>query len=95
MFRSNKYFNRAQDFVLERWLPVSQRPAEFANDRLQACQPFNVGPTGCIGKPLAWAEMRLLIAKMIWSFQISTSEDHPFSWESLQKMMVVESVIAG
>jgi cytochrome P450 len=90
VFRSKKYFKRATEFIPERWLPLQQRPEEFAHDCLQACQPFSVGPTGCIGRPLAWAEMRLLVARMIWRFEFSMTREKPFSWESLHKMMVVE-----
>ncbi|KAF2864896.1 cytochrome P450 [Massariosphaeria phaeospora] len=68
VFHSSTYFHKAWDYVPERWLPADQRPKEHAADRLAACQPFNVGPTNCIGKPLAWAEMRLLVAKIILTF---------------------------
>jgi cytochrome P450 len=92
VFHSERYFKRAWDFVPERWLPLEQRPKEFANDVLSASQPFNVGPTGCIGKPLAWAEMRLLVAKVIWSFDISMIENKPFNWDLLKMMILVEKV---
>lgn len=78
------------EFHPERWLPLEHRPKQFANDDLSASQPFMVGPTGCIGQPLAWAEMRLLLAKVIWTFRVSMTHDRPFSWESLHKMMLVE-----
>jgi hypothetical protein len=34
--------------------------------------------------------MRLLIAKVIWSFDISMIENKPFNWDSLKMMMLVE-----
>lgn len=57
---------------------------------LSASQPFSVGPTGCIGKNLAWAEMRLLVAKVVWAFRLGLVEGRRFCWEDLKMMMVVE-----
>ncbi|KAF2109486.1 cytochrome P450 [Lophiotrema nucula] len=65
VLHSEKYFKHAWDFVPERWLPEGQRPEQYASDRLSASQPFNFGPTNCIGKPLAWAKMRVLIARVV------------------------------
>ena len=31
-------------------------------------QPFAVGPRNCIGRHLAMAEMRLILARMLWNF---------------------------
>jgi cytochrome P450 len=76
--------------VPDRWLPLEQRPSEYAADHLAASQPFNVGPTGCIGKPLAWAEMRVLVSKVIWRYKLSMTDGNAFTWESLRKMMIVE-----
>ncbi|KAF1992814.1 putative RNA polymerase II mediator complex component Srb8 [Amniculicola lignicola CBS 123094] len=90
VFRSPKYFAKNLSFVPERWLPPSERPLEYANDRLSACQPFSVGPTNCIGKPLAWAEMRILLTKIIWNFKLAMSKEKPFTWEDQHMMMVVE-----
>jgi cytochrome P450 len=90
VLHSKKYFKNANKFVPDRWLPLDQRPSEYATDHLEASQPFNVGPTGCIGKPLAWAEMRIIIAKLIWRYRLSMTKGKPFTWEALRKMMIVE-----
>jgi hypothetical protein len=34
--------------------------------------------------------MRLLVAKVVWKFELAMAKDKPFSWETLHKMMVVE-----
>ncbi|OCL09616.1 putative RNA polymerase II mediator complex component Srb8 [Glonium stellatum] len=90
VLRSNKYFTKPNDYVPERWLPAEERPAQFAADNLAVSQPFSVGPTNCLGKPLAWAEMRLLIARVIWFYDISMVKERPFDWDSQRIIMVVE-----
>ena len=65
-------------------------PPEFTNDRLEAFQPFSVGPTNCIGKLLAWSELRLFAARFLWLFRVEIAEGHDFLWESQRKMMVIE-----
>ncbi|KAF2661069.1 putative RNA polymerase II mediator complex component Srb8 [Lophiostoma macrostomum CBS 122681] len=93
IFHSPTCFYWPWEFVPERWLPVSQRPKEHANDRLSACQPFSVGPTNCIGKALAWAEMRVVVAKLVWGFEVSMTErgdGDEFCWEKQHMMMLVE-----
>ncbi|KAK0625034.1 putative cytochrome P450 [Bombardia bombarda] len=43
---------------------------KFASDRLDSLQPFSVGPRNCIGKNLAIVEMRLILAKIIFHFDM-------------------------
>ncbi|KAF2710683.1 putative RNA polymerase II mediator complex component Srb8 [Pleomassaria siparia CBS 279.74] len=90
VLHSERYFKRSWDFIPERWLPLKDRPKDHVNDCLSASQPFNLGPTSCIGKPLAWAEIRLVVAKVIWCFNVSMTEGRPFNWDTLKMMMVVE-----
>ncbi|KAL1392704.1 cytochrome P450 71A23 [Phyllosticta capitalensis] len=42
-------FNRASEFIPERWLELPPG-SEFANDDRAATQPFSYGPRNCIGK---------------------------------------------
>ncbi|KAF4466375.1 cytochrome P450 [Fusarium albosuccineum] len=66
IFHNPKFFRDAESFVPERWLGD---PA-YQNDQRAAVQPFSVGPRNCIGKNLAYAEMRLILAKLIWHFDV-------------------------
>lgn len=67
---SEKYFHDPNKFHPERWLP-STHPlysAVFANDVKDASKPFSIGPRMCIGINLAYLEMRITLAKMVWHF---------------------------
>ncbi|RYO81975.1 hypothetical protein DL766_003476 [Monosporascus sp. MC13-8B] len=69
------------EFVPERWL--KDPPAKYANDNLEATQPFSVGPKSCIGRNLAMAEMRLILARMVWNFDLELC-DESRGWKESQ-----------
>lgn len=51
-------------------------------------QPFSIGPRSCIGVNLAWLEMRLALAKLVYSFDWklaaeSTGRDWLGEWQML------------
>lgn len=44
-------------------------------------QPFSVGRHQCIGMKLAYAEMRIIIARVLWSFDIQLADpEDRFEW---------------
>lgn len=47
----------------------------FRGDALDAMQPFSLGPRNCIGKNLAYAEMRLILAKIIFNFDMRIADE--------------------
>lgn len=49
MFHSPRNFTDPDEFIPERWLD-GEESRRFANDRVQAFQPFSVGPRNCLGK---------------------------------------------
>ncbi|KAK7936023.1 cytochrome P450 [Apiospora marii] len=55
-------------FAPERWLG----DPDYADDKRNAHQPFSVGPRNCIGMNLAWHEMRLILAKLLYNFDIES-----------------------
>ncbi|KAF2438407.1 cytochrome P450 [Karstenula rhodostoma CBS 690.94] len=71
-YRYEDNFARPEDFIPERWLVGA--PAEFKDDKKEVLQPFMVGPRGCIGKGLAYVEMRLFLAKMLWHFDFELAD---------------------
>ncbi|EHK46645.1 hypothetical protein TRIATDRAFT_90002 [Trichoderma atroviride IMI 206040] len=71
MFHYPEYWAQAEDFIPERWLGDPR----FEHDKRQIFTPFSVGPRNCIGKNLAYAEMRLILAKLIWNYDIEIAEE--------------------
>lgn len=69
-------FHKPDKFHPDRWLENS--PTEFANDSKEAMQPFGLGPRNCIGKSLAWVEIRIIMARLLWGFDIELERD---SWD--------------
>ncbi|CZR53260.1 related to cytochrome P450 CYP3/CYP5/CYP6/CYP9 subfamilies [Phialocephala subalpina] len=70
-FRSRTNFSRPNEFLPERWLPEHQ--AEY-NDRREAFNPFGLGAHGCLGQQLAWAELRVILARSVWNFDMRVPE---------------------
>ncbi|MDI1489519.1 MAG: hypothetical protein OHK93_008798 [Ramalina farinacea] len=62
LHRRESYFRNAAAFEPQRWLMErEQTPLAY-----QAYTPFSLGPRGCPGKALAYAEMTLTLAKMVF-----------------------------
>ncbi|KAK1963763.1 cytochrome P450 [Colletotrichum sublineola] len=70
LYHNEKIFSRPFEFRPERWLGD---PA-FAGDRLDALKPFHTGPRACLGMNLAYAEMRVILARVIWAFDLRLDE---------------------
>ncbi|KAH7324854.1 putative cytochrome P450 monooxygenase [Stachybotrys elegans] len=70
--RSPRYWTNPEEFIPERWMGKDEI---FANDRLDAMQVFSTGPRNCIGRNLAYAEMRLILARILFDFDLSLAED--------------------
>ncbi|KAE8379265.1 cytochrome P450 [Aspergillus bertholletiae] len=71
-YRSPQNFMRPDEYIPERWL--GDAPG-FENDHKNALQPFHVGPRNCIGRNLAYMEMRLLLALILWNFDLELCTD--------------------
>lgn len=66
MSRSPEFFHLPDEFHPERWLD----DPDFKNDKKQATQPFAVGPRNCIGMNLAYIELRLVLSRLLWNFDL-------------------------
>ncbi|KAK7743643.1 hypothetical protein SLS62_010546 [Diatrype stigma] len=62
-------------FKPERFLAGDAAEAAKSGNRLEALQPFNVGPRNCIGRNLAYAEMRLILARIVYDFDLELADD--------------------
>ncbi|KIW86126.1 hypothetical protein Z517_01520 [Fonsecaea pedrosoi CBS 271.37] len=67
-----KYFADPDLFVPERFLGTDPR---YANDNLAMMEPFSVGPRNCIGKNLAYVEMRLILARIVFNFDFELAPE--------------------
>ncbi|GME26171.1 cytochrome p450 [Neofusicoccum parvum] len=76
-YHSSRHFALPEQYIPERWLPDNDDPT-FAADDKAILQPFSYGPRNCIGKNLAWHEMRLILSYVLWHFDLelcTESED--------------------
>ncbi|KAL8911234.1 MAG: hypothetical protein Q9171_003581 [Xanthocarpia ochracea] len=67
-FHHPNNFHQPEAFLPERWLPGTRDTSPFASDHKDCMQPFSAGPRNCLGKNMAKAEMRLLLAKLLFRF---------------------------
>ncbi|KAH7407559.1 cytochrome P450 ClCP1 [Cadophora sp. MPI-SDFR-AT-0126] len=84
MFRSNDNFAFPDEFVPERWLRSSgDKYSRYTEDRHDAYHPFSVGVHGCLGQHLAWLELRVIMARLLWNFDLGLSRGtRPIEWTS-------------
>ncbi|KAG9511998.1 benzoate 4-monooxygenase cytochrome P450, partial [Aureobasidium melanogenum] len=64
--RSASNFVDPDVFIPERWLG----DIRYQNDQRATVQPFSVGPRNCLGKNLAYSEMRTIMSKLLWNFDL-------------------------
>ncbi|KAI8052178.1 cytochrome P450 [Syncephalis plumigaleata] len=66
LHRSSTLWDRPNDFTPERWLVSSEQMA----DMKKAFMPFSFGPRACLGRNLAWMELKLTISALVRRFDI-------------------------
>ncbi|GME31920.1 putative cytochrome p450 protein [Neofusicoccum parvum] len=72
-YHSASNFHKPESFLPERWLSNSE--PRFANDEHSVVEPFSYGPRNCIGKNLAYHEMRLILASVLWHFDLQICDE--------------------
>ncbi|USW46711.1 Putative cytochrome P450 [Septoria linicola] len=70
-YRSEDNVKDPYKFAPERWLGDEK----YKDDHLDSLEPFSVGPRNCIGKNLAWHEMRLILATTLFNFDLKLCEE--------------------
>lgn len=63
-------FAQPKQFTPERWLTTDEQPEWTKGDHFDVCQPFSVGPRNCIGMSLAYAETKLILARLLFRFDL-------------------------
>lgn len=87
---SDANFHRSNDFLPDRFLPECHRPVEFKNDRRNNQKPFGLGGRSCLGKLVALAELRLVLARLVWNFDLSVAPERQINWMDLKTYIVVQ-----
>ncbi|KAL5923631.1 hypothetical protein ACKVV7_001725 [Pyricularia oryzae] len=66
VYRDPKLWRNPDEFHPERWLG----DPEYINDARKAFNPFHIGSRDCVGRGLAVMELRLIMARMIYNFDM-------------------------
>ena len=80
-------FRDCDAFIPERWLDKA-----YDTDYKKAMQPFSLGPRGCIGRHLSYMEMRLILGRLLWSFDIVTT-DGAWQWDPSGEMKNMRGIL--
>ncbi|KAI0119131.1 cytochrome P450 [Daldinia grandis] len=70
--RSPRNWLQPESFIPERWTGEDPR---FNDDKRDASQPFSFGPRNCIGRNLAYVEMKIIIARLVWHFDMENTTE--------------------
>ncbi|RYP76571.1 hypothetical protein DL771_001640 [Monosporascus sp. 5C6A] len=75
LHHNERYFPAPFAYTPERWLAseMSQDERKLTHDAFAA---FSLGPRSCPGKAMAYLEMSLVIAKLIWYFDFAAAPGH-------------------
>lgn len=72
-------------FDPSRWLPPSSVPKSGQS----AFNPFSLGPRNCLGRNLAYLELRLILSHLLWAFDFELA-DKEWSWEKQKSWILWE-----
>ncbi|KAF2115522.1 cytochrome P450 [Lophiotrema nucula] len=90
---SAEYFHEPEAWHPERWLPQAETDPKspYYHDNRKGVRAFGWGPQNCVGEPLGWAWMRLIIAKMVWTFDLKESDtpNSKIAWDKQEVFAIV------
>ncbi|KAL4861622.1 hypothetical protein BDV12DRAFT_203822 [Aspergillus spectabilis] len=78
-------FRQPDCFIPERWL----NDPLYADDKKEAAQVFSTGPRACLGRNLAFLEMRLVMAKLLWHYDLEKTSDRKWADWADQKIFML------
>ncbi|EED21093.1 cytochrome P450, putative [Talaromyces stipitatus ATCC 10500] len=86
-YHDQRNFYRPNEFLPERWMPGAEDETSlFSHDQRNCLQPFSLGPRNCLGKNLAWAEIRLITVHLIYLFDMELDRSVGDRWTERQKV---------
>jgi cytochrome P450 len=71
------YFADPFTFNPSRWIESPTNPAETVALARKAFNPFSIGPRQCIGRNLAYLQLKLTLAHVLWRFDLRLALDEP------------------
>ncbi|KAK8132274.1 isotrichodermin C-15 hydroxylase (cytochrome P-450 monooxygenase CYP65A1) [Apiospora kogelbergensis] len=78
-YRSSLNFKNPDTFVPERWITTTNSGAGdsslYKDDRRDSFQPFGYGPRDCQGRNLAMHEMRYIMSRLLFNFDVSLNNE--------------------
>jgi cytochrome P450 len=87
---SERHFHNAREFHPERWLPEDHPLYDkaYMGDVKEASKPFLIGPRACLGINLAYMEMRIILSRVVWEFDLElVSKDVDWDRDIILKML--------
>jgi cytochrome P450 len=82
--RSSTNLVDAVKFAPERWM--DEPDSIYKNDERDVVHPFSNGGRDCLGQNFALTEFRIILAKMIWNFNIFPVSE--LLWEDQKAYML-------
>ncbi|EGX94777.1 Cytochrome P450 [Cordyceps militaris CM01] len=79
---SEENFAEPDTFRPERWIDAE------CKDVKEASQPFSLGPRGCLGQNFAYMEMNLILAKLLWKYDMELV-DKKLDWAGQSQLHVM------
>ncbi|KAF7531228.1 hypothetical protein G7054_g9085 [Neopestalotiopsis clavispora] len=67
-YRAKRNFGEPERFLPARWLSNAESGSQ---DNKAAFNPFSLGPHNCPAQNLAWLELRLILAKLLWTYDVT------------------------
>jgi cytochrome P450 len=74
------------EFKPERWLTKDEQGNEVYNSMAGPHLAFGLGPRACYGRRLAYLELRISLALLVWNFEFLPCPDELSSWDAIQKI---------
>ena len=84
-YRSPSNFRNPDSFVPERWL----NDCAYSSDNRECFRPFAFGPRDCLGQSMAIHEMQLILARVIFRFNLETCEEDS-NWDDQRAFVLWE-----
>ncbi|TGO62839.1 hypothetical protein BELL_1102g00030 [Botrytis elliptica] len=90
MALSEQNFHHSLQFRPDRFLPAHLRPHEYAHDNRHILKPWGLGSRVCLGRAFGQAEVRLVLARLLWNFDLQSAGGKGVDWLALKNYIVVQ-----